>query len=164
MKHNEDIHRRNITSIEGDEVFLKLQPYHQKSLSCHYNEKLALGFYGPYKVQKKIGNAAYQLALPPDSRIHPIFHVSQLKRAIGSHQPSVLPSHITESLELKPTPAALLDLRYQKDGILEALIYGLIYLLQKQLGRKLYSLLNSFHTSTLRTRCVFTPGYCYALH
>jgi hypothetical protein len=38
-------------------------------------------FYGPYTVLKRVGLVAYQLALP---KLHPIFHVSCLKKVIGT--------------------------------------------------------------------------------
>lgn len=36
----------------------------------------------PYKITKIIEQVVYQLDLPPEARIHPVFHVSLLKKAI----------------------------------------------------------------------------------
>lgn len=84
MKAEADLKRRD-ESLEVDElVYLKLQPYRQRSLARKPIEKLAARFYGPCRVIKKIGKVAYQLQLPAEAQIHPVFHVSQLKRSFGS--------------------------------------------------------------------------------
>lgn len=42
--------RRDVHFNIGDNVFLKLQPYRQKSLARKHNEKLAPRYYGPYTI------------------------------------------------------------------------------------------------------------------
>jgi hypothetical protein len=49
------------------------------------DNKLSPKYYGPYKVLQKIGTMAYKLELPASSRVHPIFHVSCLKKVIGEN-------------------------------------------------------------------------------
>ena len=51
------------------------------------DNKLSPKYYGPYKVLQKIGSMAYKLELPTTSRVHPVFHVSCLKKVIGDKIP-----------------------------------------------------------------------------
>jgi hypothetical protein len=67
----------------GDWVYLKLQPYVQSSLVRRANHKLAFKFFGPYPIVSKVGMVAYKLRLPDSTTIHPVFHVSLLKKFIG---------------------------------------------------------------------------------
>ena len=69
----------------GDLVFLRLQPYKQSSLKINGAEKLKPHFYGPYQILRKIGEVAYEIELPDNSKIHNIFHVSKLKRVLGKN-------------------------------------------------------------------------------
>jgi hypothetical protein len=85
MKLQVDKKRTPRTFEVGDLVFLKLQPYVQTSVATRQNYKLAFRYFGPYKIIGKINEVAYELLLPSSSAIHPIFHVSQLKPALGVH-------------------------------------------------------------------------------
>ncbi|MCI23458.1 hypothetical protein A2U01_0044638, partial [Trifolium medium] len=65
MQQQANKHRRDVSFVIGDFVYLKLQPYRSKSLAKKINEKLSPRFYGPYKITKVVGQVAYQLELPP---------------------------------------------------------------------------------------------------
>ena len=85
MKQQADKHRFERTFQVNDMVFLHLQPYKKSYLKLKGHQKLAPKFYGPYKVLHNIGFVSYKLELPPSSYIHPVFHVSCLKKVIGTN-------------------------------------------------------------------------------
>lgn len=80
MKKQANAHRREVTFEVGEYVFLRLQPYRQQSLARLRYAKLSPSFFGPYKILRSVGPMAYELELPSDSKIHPIFHVSLLRQ------------------------------------------------------------------------------------
>ncbi|XP_017426312.1 uncharacterized protein LOC108334897 [Vigna angularis] len=82
-------------------------------------KKLSPKFVGPYQILRKIGPVAYELSLPPQlSNLHPVFHVSQLRKYIAD------PSHILEledvrlrqdrTLEMQPVHIEDSDTKYYK--------------------------------------------------
>ena len=84
MKQKVDQHRSERSINVGDWVFLRLQPYKHMSLkNSNKDNDLSPKYYGPYKVLQKIGSMAYKLELTTSSQVHPIFHVSCLKKVIS---------------------------------------------------------------------------------
>ena len=74
--------------------------------------KLSPRFYGPYKVIEKVGTVAYKLALPPDSQIHNVFHVSLLRKNLGPITSTIaqLPT-MSETATILPQPESVIDRR-----------------------------------------------------
>ena len=103
-----DMKRKGIR-YEIEKSVLKVSPW-KKVMRFGKKGKLNHRFIGPYEVieKKKMGPAAYRLALPPDlEKIHNVFHVSMLRRYRSD------PSHVvsTETIELRP------DLTYKGEPV-----------------------------------------------
>jgi hypothetical protein len=69
----------------GDLVYLCLHPYMKSSLKMKGAEKLKPQFYGPYRISRRVREVAYEIELPEGCKIHIVFHVSCLKKAVGQH-------------------------------------------------------------------------------
>jgi hypothetical protein len=112
MKQQEDQGRSESQFVEGDQVFLCLQSYKQTSLKSHQCQKLAPKFYTPYTIIKHVGPMAYQLDFPCNSKLQLVFHVSCLKKVIGSkcHMQTSLPE-LDEEGSIFLQPQAVLDHR-----------------------------------------------------
>ncbi|KAG6518817.1 hypothetical protein ZIOFF_022298 [Zingiber officinale] len=115
IKQLADMHRSEREFAIGDWVFLKLQPYKQVSIRRSNSMKLSPKFYGPYKVMERIGPIAYRLELPRDSKIHPVFHVSCLKKKLGDKfTPQQHLPEVNSDGEVKFQPYAILERRLVK--------------------------------------------------
>jgi len=96
----------------GDWVYLKLRPHRQQSVVRRIHQKLAPRYYGPYRIVEKLGTVTYKLQLPPSSRIHPVFHISQLKQAMGSQEANMeLPKELEATDEEVILPEKVLARR-----------------------------------------------------
>ena len=117
MKHHADKNRIEREFQVGDQVYLKLQPYIQTSVASRSNQKLAFRFFGPFPVLQRIGQVAYKFELPPDAKIHPVVHVSQLKKHIP---PSTMVSTDLSALCTDPSaalePDKFLDSKFVRRG------------------------------------------------
>jgi hypothetical protein len=116
MKQQADQHRSERSFEVGDWVFLRLQPYKQMSLKqAKKDNKLSPKYYGPYKVLQKIGTMSYKLELPTSSRVHPVFHVSCLKKVIGDKIPvqTIFPE-LDEEGKMILEPEAITDTRIRQ--------------------------------------------------
>lgn len=111
MKRYADAKRTEREFQKGDWVYLKLQPYRQVTVAIRKSLKLSAKYFGPYEILEKVGKVAYKLALPETSRVHPVFHVSQLKKAIGQSKVQKQLPQVTENGTFDLSPLRQLDNR-----------------------------------------------------
>jgi hypothetical protein len=112
MKTMADQHRIPHKFTGGDLVFVKLRPYRQISVA---GRRVHKRYYGPYKLIKAIGEVAFQLELPLTSKIHPVFHVSQLKPCFGNNAAALDLPPTTEDNHPIIQPLSVLDWKYDDE-------------------------------------------------
>ncbi|KAF5458662.1 hypothetical protein F2P56_022675 [Juglans regia] len=115
MTFQADKKRTEREFVVGDWVYLRLQPYRQQSFVARRNFKLSPRFFGPFQIVQRVGQVAYKLELLPISCIHPVFHISCLKKKLGQHHSplSSLPPVDLQG-ELTHEPEAILQRRMRQ--------------------------------------------------
>ncbi|WMV47516.1 hypothetical protein MTR67_040901 [Solanum verrucosum] len=79
--------------------------------------KISLRYIGPYRIAKRIGNIAYELELPQKfAAIHPVFHISMLKKCMGDSSLiiSIENIEIKDRLPYEEIPVQILDCQVRK--------------------------------------------------
>ena len=92
-------------------MFLKVSPM-KGVIRFGKKGKLAPRYIGPFEILERIGMVAYRLALPPNmSLVHPVFHVSMLRKYIldPSHVLLPLSVELNEDLTFEEEPVAIVD-------------------------------------------------------
>jgi hypothetical protein len=82
--------------------------------------KLTSKYYGPFRVLEKIGSLSYKILLPKGVKIHPVFHVSQLKKHLGKNAvPQQEIPLVTPDGKIKTEPMKVLETRsLPRNGVL----------------------------------------------
>ena len=73
-----DQHRRPVTFVVGDQVLLSTEHLHMLGADKR-TPKFTFKYLGPFKIKRIANVNAYELDLPVQLRIHPVFNVNRLK-------------------------------------------------------------------------------------
>jgi len=104
--------RRDGSFEKGEEVLLSTK--HLKMGHKNATKKLQNKFVGPFKIVRKASTVAFELGLPSTWRIHPVFHVSLLRR----FRPDDDKDHLDPTM-FEPDPVADEEAEYEVEAILD---------------------------------------------
>ncbi|WMV58319.1 hypothetical protein MTR67_051704 [Solanum verrucosum] len=111
QKSYADVRRRDLEFEVHDWVYLKISPM-KGVMRFGKKGKLSTHFVGPFKILRRVGKVAYKLDLPNElAMVHPVFHVSILKKCVGDPT-FVVPLEgleIKENLAYEEVPVEILD-------------------------------------------------------
>ena len=106
-----DPKQKDVEFQVGDYVFLKVSPM-KGVMRFGKKGKLAPRYIGPFEFVERVGMVAYRLVLPPNlSQVHPVFHVSMLRKYIldPSHVLQPQSVEVNEDLTYEEEPVAIVD-------------------------------------------------------
>lgn len=97
MKQVADKSRSEVHFQVGEQVLLNTKNLSFKGRSCR---KLLPRWIGPFTISATVGSVAYKLDLPPSVNIHPVFHVSLLRKYYPSaRKPPPPPPEVVDGEE-----------------------------------------------------------------
>jgi Tfp pilus assembly protein PilZ len=106
-----DTRRRELNFEVGDYVYLKVSSI-RETKRIGVKGKLAPRYIGPYQIQARHGEVAYQLSLLENlSAVHDVFHVSQLKKCLRVPEEQFLAEdlEVQEDLTYIEKPTQILE-------------------------------------------------------
>jgi hypothetical protein len=111
QKAHADQGRREVQFKEGDKVLLETA-----NLKLHSDRarKLLPKRIGPYRVLARVAPNAYRIQLPPNMKMHDVFHVSQLMPYTGQAVPQLAPPQF--AADTSPVPVRILKHRDRSVG------------------------------------------------
>jgi hypothetical protein len=111
QKSYADVRQRDLEFVVGDEVLLKV--FLTKGI-IHFGikGKLSPRYIGPYLITAQVGSLAYHLQLPESmAGVHPVFHVSMLRKYIRDPELKIEvdPIIIQQDLTIDAQPVRILE-------------------------------------------------------
>ena len=101
---------------QSDKVYLKISPIKGVVRFCK-KRKLSPCYVDPYEILQRVGKVAYELKLPGElALVHPIFHVSMLKKCVGDPE-SIIPIEglaVKDNLSYEEVPVQIPDRQVKK--------------------------------------------------
>jgi hypothetical protein len=162
MKNFADKKRCDRSFAIGEWVFVKLRAHRQQTVVSRINQKLAARYFGPYPVVARVGAVAYRLKLPEESRVHPVFHVSLLKKAVGPYNEEVaLPVDLDgdKGEDLEPdTVLAQRTIQIQGEEVRQVLVKWKGRISEEATWEDAVMMTSRFPNFSLEDKAIFSDG------
>jgi hypothetical protein len=111
QKKHYDKHHRQVSYQEGDWALLRLRQCPVASPSHAPKGKLKPHYVGPYRITEVINDVTVRLQLPLGAHLHDVFHVSVLKKFVGTPPATTPPMPPTVHGAVVPEPASVTQAR-----------------------------------------------------